>query len=443
MNDLERAVVDLVRMGVRQDADAIRQYARRLLRRAPTGEGAEGDYREALGEALLDSETVAGPALRRGAAPVLAEPDVVLRGAAGRSGLARGASAAGGHDVVPPADVGSALALVRIEDHAAGPEPVLAPDARAALETLLKERRMVPALREHGVAPSRTVLITGAPGVGKTMAARFLAAALRLPLVSVDLAAVVSSFLGRTGQNLRHVLDFARSRPCVLLLDEFDALAKRRDDQTDVGELKRIVNVLLLELERWPDDGLLVAATNHPELLDRAVWRRFDVVISLGLPDLDARRQIVSGVLRSVSSREVAGPSVAPTAVTPGGTSIDEVRERAAAELCALATEGLSGSDVARLVRSAQRAAALSGRPAAVALADLARAQLATAVTDPDARARVAHVAVRDLGWTQREVGAALGVSHVTVGNWLRNEQRRTERGATRSKGRRPRPNES
>ena len=90
------------------------------------------------------------------------------------------------------------------------------------------------------------------------MAARYLAGALDLPLITMDLAGAISSLLGKTGQNLRQALDFARERSCVLFLDEFDALAKRRDDDTDVGELKRIVNVLLLELERWPDSGLLV-----------------------------------------------------------------------------------------------------------------------------------------------------------------------------------------
>ena len=103
-----------------------------------------------------------------------------------------------------------------------------------------------------------------------------LASRIGVPLVSIDLASVVSSFLGTSGRNIRVAFDYAKSGQCVLLLDEFDALAKRRDDDTDIGELKRIVNVVLLELDRWPDTSLLVAATNHPQLLDPAVGRRFD-----------------------------------------------------------------------------------------------------------------------------------------------------------------------
>jgi len=105
-----------------------------------------------------------------------------------------------------------------------------------------------------------------------------------LPLATLDLAAAISSLLGRTGLNLRRVLDHGRRAPCVLFLDEFDAVAKRRDDPSDLGELKRAVNVLLKEMEQWPSSSVLVAATNHPALLDPAVFRRFDTVIALPLP---------------------------------------------------------------------------------------------------------------------------------------------------------------
>jgi len=94
----------------------------------------------------------------------------------------------------------------------------------------------------------------------------------------------MSSFLGKTGSNIRVVLDFARRQPCVLLLDEFDAITKRRDDSAEIGELKRLVTVLIQAIDEWPADGLLVAATNHPELLDPAIWRRFDRVVEFPLP---------------------------------------------------------------------------------------------------------------------------------------------------------------
>ena len=94
----------------------------------------------------------------------------------------------------------------------------------------------------------------------------------------------MSSFLGRTGNNVRNVLDFAKGVSCVFLLDEFDAIAKRRDDAVEVGELKRLVTVLLQEIDQWPASGLLIAATNHYNLLDPAVWRRFELVVGFPMP---------------------------------------------------------------------------------------------------------------------------------------------------------------
>jgi SpoVK/Ycf46/Vps4 family AAA+-type ATPase len=120
---------------------------------------------------------------------------------------------------------------------------------------------------------------------------------LQQPLLLLDLSSVMSSFLGRTGSNLRRVLDYAKECPSVLLLDELDAIAKRRDDQVEVGELKRLVTVLLQEIDDWPATSLLVAATNHPGLLDPAAWRRFEVVVDFPLPAISAIRQSISSFL--------------------------------------------------------------------------------------------------------------------------------------------------
>ena len=96
----------------------------------------------------------------------------------------------------------------------------------------------------------------------------------------------MSSFLGKTGNNIRSVLNYASSFPCVLLLDEFDAIAKKRDDDSDVGELKRLVTVLLQSIDEWPATSIMIAATNHAELLDPAVWRRFDNIIKFSTPEI-------------------------------------------------------------------------------------------------------------------------------------------------------------
>lgn len=150
---------------------------------------------------------------------------------------------------------------------------------------IVKEYNSIDSLMEKGIEPSSSLVFVGEPGVGKTLTAHWLSEQLSIPLFIVDLASVMSSFLGQTGLNLKQAISYAKSQPSVLLLDEIDAIAKRRSDATDVGELKRIVNVLLQEIENWPAGCILIAATNHPELVDPALWRRFDHIIHFPLPD--------------------------------------------------------------------------------------------------------------------------------------------------------------
>jgi len=184
-------------------------------------------------------------------------------------------------------------------------EPILPKSIASKLDQVIAEHRDSDRLKLAGLAPVRTVLLIGAPGVGKTMAAHWVAAQLNRPLVLLDLAASISSFLGKSGQNLRQLFDFGREFECVLMLDEVDAIAKKRSDETDLGELKRLVNVLLQELDEWPEGGLLIAATNHPELLDAAVWRRFDVVIELPLPGHNERARLVTRTCPSWSTEGI------------------------------------------------------------------------------------------------------------------------------------------
>lgn len=163
--------------------------------------------------------------------------------------------------------------------------PIWSDEIKTGFLRFINEREQSELLLNNDVMPSKSLLMAGPPGVGKTLGAHWLASKLDLPLLTLDLATVMSSYLGKTGSNIRAVLDYARSFPCVLLLDEFDSIAKKRDDISDVGELKRLVTVLLQAIDSWPHTSVLVAATNHGELLDTAVWRRFDKVIEFELPD--------------------------------------------------------------------------------------------------------------------------------------------------------------
>lgn len=184
-----------------------------------------------------------------------------------------------------PVDLDSRLELVRVEyPPVLDIEPIWSNQLKKLFDQILAERKQEFALLKEGLLPTRSILLTGPPGVGKTLAAKWLAKKLELPLLTLDLSAIMSSFLGRTGNNIRHVLDYAKSIRCVLLLDEVDALAKKRDDAVELGELKRLVTVILQEIENWPANGLLIAATNHPQLLDPAIWRRFDTHIDFSLP---------------------------------------------------------------------------------------------------------------------------------------------------------------
>ena len=153
------------------------------------------------------------------------------------------------------------------------------------------------ALEQAGVDIRTSMLLYGPPGSGKTTLATWLAHEVGLPLVVARLDALVSSMLGGTSRNVRRLFDFAGQQPCVLFLDEFDAIAKTRDDTHEMGELKRSVNSLLQNVDAFLDGGgVLLAATNHPDLLDRAVWRRFTTVVEVGYPTPDGVRELLHRV---------------------------------------------------------------------------------------------------------------------------------------------------
>ncbi|MDO8731920.1 MAG: ATP-binding protein [Actinomycetota bacterium] len=170
---------------------------------------------------------------------------------------------------------------------------ILHSSVTSALDGIVNEVRQWPALDAAGIPRRQRLLLQGPPGCGKTTAAEALASELGRPLLVVRLDAVVSSYLGETASNLRRILEYADQAPFVVLFDEFDALGRARDDASEHGEMKRVVTAFLQMTDRYRGPSILLAATNHPTLLDEALWRRFDEVLTLGLPTVHQIRQLL------------------------------------------------------------------------------------------------------------------------------------------------------
>ncbi len=174
---------------------------------------------------------------------------------------------------------------------------VLPEDLASRLGRILLEQRQQSRLREHGLGPRRKILLVGPPGSGKTMTAAALAGELRLPLSTILLEGIITKFMGETATKLKLVFDAMASMESVYFFDEFDALGAKRTQSNDVGEIRRVLNTFLQLLEKDDSRGLIIAATNHPELLDKALFRRFDDVLEYALPDGDILRRILMGRL--------------------------------------------------------------------------------------------------------------------------------------------------
>lgn len=222
----------------------------------------------------------------------------------------------------PPMDKDAFMSLVHIRDYTAFDEKIILDQfAERSIERFFKERDSMEKLLSNGIKPPNSILLYGPPGVGKTLLSKYIAHYLSLPLVTLDLSSAISSYMGKTGQNLKKVLDYGKDNSSVLLLDEFDAVAKRREDPSDIGELKRIVNVLLKELEEWPNNSIVIAATNHPEFLDKAIWRRFDLKIEIKMPDEKQRQELwklnFSGGLVNFEDSFIEAISAAVDQVSP------------------------------------------------------------------------------------------------------------------------------
>lgn len=223
---------------------------------------------------------------------------------------------------------------------------VLETPVRERLDRVLLEQRQSDRLREQGFRPMRRLLLVGPPGTGKTMTASALAGELHLPLFVIQLDGLITKFMGETAAKLRLVFDALRETRGVYLFDEVDALGGERARSNDVGEIRRVLNSFLQFLEFEETESLLVAATNHPQLLDSAIFRRFDAVIEYPLPSAPVIKALVLNRLANVKVGRISWGHITKAAVGLSHAEVTMAAERAAKDLILLDKPEISTADL-------------------------------------------------------------------------------------------------
>lgn len=209
---------------------------------------------------------------------------------------------------------------------------VLNNETKEQIEQIVREFKDADILATYNLSYKKKVLFCGKPGTGKTFSAKILSSVLNIPLVYIRFDAIISSYLGETATNLRKVFEFIETGTWIVLFDEFDIIGKNRDDYHEHGEIKRVVNNFLQMLDNFKGDSILLAATNHQNILDPAIWRRFDDVIYYELPNKKTREILFKNYLRSIKQEK-------------------NIKFLEIAEL----TEGLSPADIKMIVEEAMK----------------------------------------------------------------------------------------
>ncbi|WP_080239077.1 AAA family ATPase [Spirosoma rigui] len=278
--------------------------------------------------------------------------------------------------------------------------PIFSGTVASAVESILNEWKNFEKLEEIEAQPSRSCLIFGAPGTGKTHLAMWIAKEINIPVVLVRLDGLMSSFLGTTSRNIGNLFAFVNKYRCILLLDEFDAIAKLRNDPQEVGEIKRVVNTLLQSLDSRKKTGFTIGVTNHEALLDPAIWRRFDVQIEIPKPS----SEVIASIIQKF--------------VTP--LEFDDVQLK----FLSWSIEGASGADAENLAKWLKKSSVLNTNQTLFSLVrkfatlnsgrvSLERRNLFTLLSDED----LANVLINDkkLSFKQKDIVPLIGTTASTL----------------------------
>ena len=293
---------------------------------------------------------------------------------------------------VTPRDKDSLLELYEIVNSDVELSDVILPQSQETIiKQVIEEQRNAEELIKHNMTPDNRMLLCGPPGCGKSMTAYAIAHELGLPMAYVRLDGLVSSYLGQTSTNLRKVFDSVKNQKIILFLDEFDAIAKKRDDSNELGELKRVVTTLLQNFDNMPKNVFLIAATNHEQLLDPAIWRRFNVTITLELPNEEQRNHLLKKWFKEYG-----------------------IKSKVDYDTLAKITTGLSGAQLQELSTASGKKALVSKTLKTEDVTMILIQQLTKYSSDGDEATRVI-VDMNNRGVSTRTIGKALGKPNTTL----------------------------